>query len=139
MLKLATMALALFMVTGHVLAAEAAPPHSVDLRTPGALEQLQRTNPQHFEKIQRVISGLAEEPKRAEGDWLKVEFDARDVDLSHYLIRTSNPPKQLLHFTLDDTRYTLYVVRSDLGATVQPLQKPSDAPPRKAPDSPPPK
>jgi hypothetical protein len=112
------------LIAGCALAGEVAPTHMVDLRAPGALEQLQRSNPQHFEKIQRVLSGLAEEPKRAEGNWLKVEFDARDVDLSRQLIKTSNPPKQLLQFTLDDTRYELYVVRSDLGATIQPLRSP---------------
>jgi hypothetical protein len=61
-------------------------------------------------------------PQRAQSDWLQVNFDARDVDLSRYLIRTSNPPKQLLQFTLDDVRYTMHVTRSDLTATIEPAQ-----------------
>jgi hypothetical protein len=106
------------------LAAEHPRTHLVDLRVPGALEQLHASDPAHYEKINHVLAGLAEEPKRAEGDWLKVNFNARDIDLSRHLIKTSNPPKQLLQFTLDDTRYILYVVRSDLSATTQPLEKP---------------
>ena len=95
---------------------------TVDLRTPHALEQLQRANPAHFEKIQQVLTGLQDEPRRAESDWLQVSFNARDVDLSRHLIRTSNPPKQLLRFTLDDVRYIMYVTRSDLTAAVTPFK-----------------
>jgi hypothetical protein len=31
-------------------------------------------------------------------------------------MKTSHPPRQMLRFTLDDTRYVLHVVRSDLVA-----------------------
>jgi hypothetical protein len=51
-----------------------------------------------------------------------VTFDARDVDLSRYVIWTSNPPKQLLRFTLDDVRYVMHVSRNDLTATVVPAK-----------------
>jgi len=121
MVKLAVIAIAL-AVSVRALAGAAATPHTIDLRAPHALEKLQKANPAHFEKIQRVLDGLHEEPKRAEGDWLQVNFNARDVDLSRHLIRTSNPPKQLLRFTLDDARYTMYVTRSDLSATVKPVK-----------------
>jgi hypothetical protein len=121
MVRLARVAIAL-AVSGCALAAEGATSRTVDLRDPHALEQLRQTNPAHFEKIHRVLAGLQEEPRRAEGDWLQVTFNARDVDLSRYLIRTSNPPKQVLQFTLDDVRYTMHVVRSDLSATVVPAK-----------------
>ena len=55
-----------------------------------------------------------ERPERAEGDWLEVNIDASDVNLSELLFRTSNPPKQLLQFTLDDTRYLMHLVRRDV-------------------------
>ena len=96
---------------------------TVDLRAPHALERLQKENPAHFEKIEGLLAGLADEPKRAEGEWLQVTFGARDVDLSRRLIKTSNPPKQLLRFTLDDVRYTMYVVRSDLTAKAAPAER----------------
>lgn len=99
-----------------------APLRTVDLRNPAALELLREANPAHYEKIQRVVAGLREAPELAEGDWLEVSFDARDVDLSRYLMKTSYPPKQLLSFTLDDVRYVMHVVRGDLAATVERLR-----------------
>jgi len=110
------------MLSAWALADEQAAPHTVDLRGPHALEHLQRVNPAHFGKIQDIVAALEEQPVRAEGDWLQVNFDARDVDLSRYLLRTSNPPKQLLRFTLDDVRYIMYVTRSDLTAMARPAK-----------------
>ena len=88
--------------------------HTVDLREPGALQALQASNPAHFEKISRALAALEERPERAEGDWLEINIDAREVDLSKLLFKTSYPPKQLLRFSLDDTRYLMHVVRSDV-------------------------
>jgi hypothetical protein len=121
MVKLAVIAVAL-TASGTALAIDGAAPRTVDLREPQALEQLQQANPAHFAKIQQVLAGLQEQPQRAEGDWLRVTFDARDVDLSRYVIWTSNPPKQLLRFTLDDVRYVMHVSRNDLTATVVPAK-----------------
>ena len=89
---------------------------AVDLRDGAALEQLRHSNPTHFALIQRILRELAEKPERVEGDWLQTNFDARDVEWSRLLLKTSYPPRQLLRFKLDDTRYTLDVVRSDLTA-----------------------
>jgi len=91
---------------------------TVDLRAPHALEQLQRADPAKFRKLQEILDGLNEQPGRAESDWLQVNFNATDVDLSRYLFRTSDPPKQLLRFKLDDVRYVVYVARIDLRAAV---------------------
>lgn len=91
---------------------------TVDLRAPHALEQLQRTDPARYRRLQEILVGLRERPERAEGDWLQVNFDASDVELSRYLFRTSDPPKQLLRFTLDDVRFVVYLTRVDLHAAV---------------------
>jgi hypothetical protein len=114
---------AVFLFAAAVLGtgAAAAAAGFVDLTRPGAIAELQRTNPAHFERIAEILEGLRREPRRAESDWLEVEFDARDVDLSRLLIRTSHPPKQSLTFTLDDTRYRLFVIRTDLVAEVVPV------------------
>lgn len=118
MVKLLALALVLALpVSGF---GDARAEGAIDLRSPHALEQLERTNPEHFDKIRRMLETLREQPDLAEGDWLEVAFDARDVDLSRYLIKTSHPPKQLLKFTLDDVRYTMHVVRSDLIADFMP-------------------
>jgi|GEM_PF-5169577 hypothetical protein len=93
----------------------------IDLRDPEAYEQLRQSNPEHFAKIQEVIAGLREQPNRVEGDWLQMTVNARDVDLDRHIINTSHPPKQILQFTLDETRYLMYVVRSDLLGQPVPL------------------
>jgi hypothetical protein len=89
-------------------------PATVDLRTPQALANLKRDNPAHFEKIRQILAGLEENPERVEGDWLQTTFDAHDVDLMRMIVKTSYPPKQLLSFRLEQTRYTLYLVRRDM-------------------------
>lgn len=89
---------------------------AVDLRDAAALADLQRTRPAHYATIRRILADLEQQPVRAEGDWLQTNFAARDVELSRLLLKTSDPPRQLLRFTLDDTRYTLHVTRSDLVA-----------------------
>ena len=115
--KFALTAFFLALATASVLAG---PPsssaRSVDLRDAAALQQLRETKPAHFATIRQILDELAAHPDRAEGDWLQTSFDARDVELSRLLLKTSHPPRQLLRFTLDDTRYTLHVVRSDLVA-----------------------
>jgi hypothetical protein len=93
-------------------------PLEVDLRTPQALETLKRENPAHFEKIRQILIALEEKPERVEGDWLKVNFDAQDIALWRMAIKTSLPPRQLLSFRLDQTRYTLYVIRRDMTAPI---------------------
>lgn len=92
----------------------------VDLRDQHALAQLQRTNPDHYARIQEIVAGLLAEPQRAEHGWLETSFDARDVDLKKLRFLTSYPAKQLLSFTLDDTRYTMHLVRTDLDAKAIP-------------------
>ena len=91
-------------------------PETVDLRDAAALERVREENPAHYAAIRQILAGLAEKPERVEGDWLQATFDAREVELSRLLLKTSNPPRQQLSFTLDTTRYTLHVVRSDLVA-----------------------
>ena len=93
----------------------------VDLSERGALEQLRASNPAHYEKVRQIVAGLAEQPGRAEGDWLAVTFGAKDVELSKLVFLTSHPPKQTLRFKLDDTQYRLHLVRSDLTAKGEPL------------------
>jgi hypothetical protein len=94
----------------------------VDLRDGGALERLRVDNPAHYAAIRQILAGLAEQPQRAEGDWLQATFDAREVELSRLMLKTSYPPRQRLSFTLDTTRYTLHVVRSDLTARPEALR-----------------
>jgi len=107
---------ALVLTLGVAVADPAATTRTVDLRDAAALADLQRTRPAHYATVRRILADLEQQPDRAEGDWLQTNFDVREVELSRLLLKTSNPPRQLLRFTLDDTRYTLHVTRSDLVA-----------------------
>jgi hypothetical protein len=126
--RLATLIWILALALGAAVSAplSAADPadtaRSVDLRDAAALAELQRTNPVHYATIRQILAELEQQPQRVEGDWLQTNFDARDIELSRLLFKTSNPPRQLLRFTLDDTRYTLHVTRSDLTARPEVLR-----------------
>ena len=120
-LTLALVALVGLLVLGSLRPAVAGP-ETVDLRDAAALERLREDNPAHHAAIRQILAGLAEKPERVEGDWLQATFDAREVELSRLLLKTSDPPRQQLSFTLDTTRYTLHVVRSDLVAEPQVLR-----------------
>jgi hypothetical protein len=116
-------ALAASLVVSGVSAADpSTSARTVDLRDPAALEQLRQSNPAHYAAIREILATLAQEPGRVEGDWLQTAFDARDVELSRWLLKTSYPPRQQLSFTLDQTRYTLHVTRSDLAARPEVLR-----------------
>jgi hypothetical protein len=121
-LELGVRLLALSLGATPAWADPAAATRTVDLRDGAALAQLREANPGHYAAIRQILAGLSEQPARAEGDWLQATFDAQDVELSRLLLKTSHPPRQLLRFTLDDTRYALHVVRSDLAAKPEPLR-----------------
>jgi hypothetical protein len=88
----------------------------VDLDDPAAVARLKETRPAHYEKIQRILAGLAERPQRVDERWLEVNFNATGVYLSSFLYKTSLPPKQHLQFRLDETSYSMNLTRSDITA-----------------------
>lgn len=112
-MKFLAAALALLSLAGFSPAVLGAQQRFVDLRDPQALEQLRKSDPAAFTEIKKIMAGLWEEPSRAEGAWLRVNFDASDVHLSRGLWKTSLPPVQELQFTIHAIRYTLDVVRTD--------------------------
>jgi hypothetical protein len=84
----------------------------VDLRADGALQQLRRSNPAHYSKVQQIVEHTSEFPLAWPAHWLPASLEARDVLFSGGMLLASYPPKQVLSFTLDDVRYTLYVTRT---------------------------
>jgi hypothetical protein len=95
---------------------------SVDLDDPAAVARLKETKPAHYEKIQRILAGLAERPQRVDERWLEVNFNATGVYLSAFLYKTSLPPKQHLQFRLDETSYSMNLTRSDITASFVPVR-----------------
>ncbi len=118
---LAVLAVALLSVAGI--------PHSrahrtIDLDLPGNLEAVQRTNPDHFARIERILD---EVPRRltseqAVATWMRAEFQARNVRYAD-LIMTSLPPKKRLEFSLDDTSYVKVVTLTGWRSKPTPAKK----------------
>ena len=81
---------------------------SVDLNAPGAIEALARDNPEHYAKIAKILQDVAQRPPEAVPRWMKSEFGAEQVAFPS-LLKTSDPPKRSLAFTLDRTRYEVVV------------------------------
>jgi hypothetical protein len=87
---------------GFVALAHAA--DRIDLNAPGAMETLARDNPAHYEKVRRILAEVERRPLASVAGWMKTEFAAENVVYSG-MVRTSDPAKKLLAFTLDRTRY----------------------------------
>jgi hypothetical protein len=119
MFKLAAVLLGgCLLVSAPVWAAQ-----TIDLSDPRALEALRSSNPEHYEKVRRILLGLIERPSRAEGNWLAVTFGATDVELGKLVFLTSDPPKQRLRFKLDQTQYRLELLRTDVHVEARPLDQ----------------
>ena len=93
----------------------------VFLDAPGALEALERENPAHFAKVQRILEEAPRLPSPKVQGWIRSEFNARDVT-APLLIRTSLPAQADISFVLDDTRYHARI-RLDAPARARPAQK----------------
>jgi hypothetical protein len=93
--------------------AAAAPDKLVYLDGGAALAQLRATNPNHYARAQRILGAASELCRPRPEDVTFARFDARGVYCARMLLKTSNPPKRQLSFTLDDTRYIALVVVTD--------------------------
>ena len=82
----------------------------VHLDSAADLEQLRKTNPDHYARAVRLMNRAGElcEP----GAPKLQNADGRDISCAMLLL-TSNPPKRQISFTLDDTHYIALVVITD--------------------------
>ena len=85
----------------------------IDLDVPGKLEAIERDNPDHFAKIERILAEVPRQPpnQKAVAEWMRTRFQARNVQYSD-LVMTSLPPKKRLRFSLDDASYVKVVTLS---------------------------
>ena len=93
----------------------------VDLDAPRAMERVRSGNPTHFDKIVKIIEGVTQQPDSAVPRWVRVNFDAREVNYRP-IVMTSHPPKRRLSFALDDTRYEVVVVLTNTSGAVIPAR-----------------
>jgi len=96
---------AALLFAGCAFAQAPQPWRAVDLDRPGALEKLERDNPTHFAKIEKILAEAPQRPFESVARWIRTAFDATNVDTSHFL-KTSYPALARLTFTLDSQQYT---------------------------------
>jgi hypothetical protein len=80
----------------------------IDLTDPGALESLRDRRPDHYAKVRAILKVAETRPAVGASQWIEARAGASDVELLQW--RVSDPPKLVVSFTLDDTRYTAQVV-----------------------------
>jgi hypothetical protein len=80
------------------------------------MEKLKAANPDHYARAERIIAASDQlcEPGLDEIQFAK--FEAKNISCQGMILRTSNPPKREIGFTLDDTRYVALVTVKDARA-----------------------
>ncbi len=102
--------------------AAAFPGKTVYLNGPADLARLRVTNPAHYARAQKIMAAANELCRPQPGAVSHARFQARDVSCVDMLLRTSNPPKRQINFTLDETRYIALVVITDDPARLAPAR-----------------
>jgi hypothetical protein len=88
------------------------PNHTVYLDGPADLARLRAANPGHYARAQPILAAANQLCRPGHAQLLGVS-GARDFRCAEAFLRTSNPPKREISFTLDDTRYIALVVVTD--------------------------
>jgi hypothetical protein len=98
----------------------AAPDKYVYLYGQSDLDRLRATHPGHYARAERIMAAANELCRPKPGDISYAKFGARDISCAEMLVKTSNPPKRQISFTLDDTHYiALVVITEDPARLVQ--------------------
>jgi hypothetical protein len=88
----------------------AAPDKYVYLYGQSDLDRLRATHPGHYARAERIMAAANELCRPKPGD----------ISCAEMLVKTSNPPKRQISFTLDDTHYiALVVITEDPARLVQ--------------------
>ena len=88
-------------------------PKVVHLSGASALAKLAKTNPDHAARAQRILAAATELCKPGPETVNYASFQADDIHCDGAILRTSNPAKREISFTLDDTRYLALVTVND--------------------------
>jgi hypothetical protein len=118
----AAMAVTMAMTAAAVLAADTADEATASqttLRPPvylygvADLEKLRQANPGHYARAEQVIAASDEICKPGKDEVHFAKFDAKDVTCQNMILKTSNPPKREIGFTLDEVRYVALITLTD--------------------------
>ena len=106
-----TMVIVLAAVTLATDGAYAA--RAIDLGAPGALADLELSNPAHHAKVRQILDGVLRQRDADVPRWMRIQFAATDVTYLPVIL-TSHPPKRHLSFSLDATRYEILLTLTDV-------------------------
>ena len=120
MSKIISATIVILLWTSVVAADGIVPRYTINLNKPGALAELQSSNPRHFEKVIKLLEGLHKKADSTIPRWIKANSDARDVKYGPVLL-TTDPPKKRLSFVFDDTRYVLTATLTKMGVDILPV------------------
>jgi hypothetical protein len=81
----------------------------VHLRGGNDLEQLRATNFRHYLRAQKILAAANEICQPGSGQAYPARFAAEHANCQSAIWMTSNPPKKLLSFQLDDVGYIALV------------------------------
>lgn len=120
-----SIASAILCVTATLACGEpaAASPAVVYLNGPASLAALQKSNPVHYARAERIIAAANELCRPGALENYYAHFAAREISCADMLFKTSNPPKKELSFTLDRTRYVAWVAITDFAPRLVPLDR----------------
>ena len=97
-------------------------PRTIDLGAPGALEALERSNPEHYGKVVKILRIAGDVSCETLPRMLKVQFDAAGARCSSALVLTSYPAKRHVWFQLEDTAYVANVVLHGVQGKLSPAK-----------------
>lgn len=124
------------MASAAALAGDAAPapaskPKVVHLDGAASLAALAQTNPNHAARAERILAAAGQLCKPGPEKVDYAGFQADNIRCEGAILRTSNPPKREIGFTLDETRYVA-LVTVPVDGTIRLLDAPAHrhVPPR---------
>lgn len=94
-------------------AATTMPPPVVYLHGFADLEKLRAANPNHHARAERIIAAADELCKPGPDQVYFASFEARNISCQGAFLRTSNPPRREIGFTLDAVRYVALITVKD--------------------------
>ena len=115
------LSLGLAALTAHAAVALSNPP--VYLNGQDDLDRLRATHPDRYARAERIMTAANELCRPRPGEVSYAKFEAKDISCSDMLLKTSNPPKRRISFTLDDTRYIALVAVTDDPPRVMPATR----------------
>lgn len=103
--------------------------YSVDLAKPGALDRLEKENPEHYAKV-LAVQRVASRPSCVEDlKVLKVELELDAANCAAMTTLTSYPPKKHVSLVVDGVLYMTYAPIGFAPTTSVPVPSPGITPP----------